>query len=132
MTLTKATTNSSLECSLQSSSSLRKSKDVIQVKGPSGETLEISFQRTIRVPDGKGDSELPPSMGSFPLYSVAQYKNKLPKTMALKGGLFLPMYREYLPHSKSSVWADVGQNVKRRGSTSNLAIASPSRSMLGE
>ena len=33
--------------------------------------------------------------GTFPLYSVANYAEKLPKDMAAKGGLFLPMYRTF-------------------------------------
>lgn len=65
MTLTETTDVGSLQATLQASSSYRKAKDVIEVAGPLGEKLNISFQRTIRVPDGKGDSELPPGMGSF-------------------------------------------------------------------
>lgn len=83
-----------LDCTLEQSSSLRKAKDVVRVvRGD--QTLKISFQRTIRVPDGKGNSELPPGMGTFPLYSVANYAESLPKDMAAKGGLFLPMYRTF-------------------------------------
>ena len=71
-------------------------QNVIEVTGPVGEKLKISFQRTIRVPDYDGDSELPPGMGAFPLYDVADYKIKLPNAMSVKEGLFFPMYREYL------------------------------------
>ena len=97
MTLTQAANTPGLDCTLTKSSRYRKCKDVIEVTGASGEHLSISFQRTIRVPDGDGDSELPPSMGTFPLYSVASYKDKLPAPMALKGGLFFPMYRKLYP-----------------------------------
>ncbi len=83
-----------LNCTLEQSSSLRKAKDVVLVQRGNQE-LEISFQRTIRVPDGKGDSELPPGMGTFPLYSVENYADKLPGDMAAKGGIFLPMYRTF-------------------------------------
>ena len=79
---------------MKESSVHRKAKDIIEVKGPPGEVLKISFQRTIRVPDGKGVSELPPSMGAFPLYSVANFEEKLPTAQPVKGGLFLPMYCE--------------------------------------
>ena len=82
-----------LDCTLEQSSSYRKAKDIIRVSRGRTEQIDISFQRTIRVPDGKGDSELPPGMGTFPLYSVANYVEKLHKDMAAKGGLFLPMYR---------------------------------------
>lgn len=53
--------------------------------------LEISFHR---VPDNHKSSALPPSLGKFPLYQVEKYATTLPHTMAAKGGLFLPMYRE--------------------------------------
>lgn len=81
-----------LNCTLEQSFSYRKAKNTIKVSRGRTEQLDISFQRTIRVPDGKGDSELPPGMGTFPLYSVANYAEKLPKDIAAKGGLFLPMY----------------------------------------
>lgn len=82
-----------LSCTLTQTSTLRKVKDLIQVTH--GNTnLDISFHRTLRVPDGKEDSELPPSMGTFPLYSVANYKERLPEDIVAKGGLFLPMYRK--------------------------------------
>lgn len=94
MTLTPST---KMGCTLTSSSDFVKARDAVTVTGLSGETLQISFQRTIRVPDGDGDSKLPPSMGTFPLYSVANYQDKLPAPMALKGGLFFPMYRKSGP-----------------------------------
>jgi hypothetical protein len=56
--------------------------------------LEISFQRTLRVPDNHESSHLPPSFGKFPVYEVKDYKHKLPRKIAAKGGLFLPMYRK--------------------------------------
>lgn len=97
MTLTESVGATGLQATLKDSSPYRKAKDVIEVIGDSSEKLQVSFQRTVRVPDGKGDSELPPGMGSFPLYSVANYKDKLPNAMATKGGLFFPMYRKYTP-----------------------------------
>ena len=58
--------------------------------------LEISFRRTVRVPahevDGK-PSHLPPGMGRFPLYNVAEFSN-FPRQMIEKGGVFMPMYRK--------------------------------------
>jgi hypothetical protein len=96
MTLTQGPTvkNGGLQAKLATSSECRNLNDVIEVKGPSCELLKISFQRTLRVPDGKRESELPPSMGTFPLYSVAEYKDNLPNSVAVKGGLFFPMYRK--------------------------------------
>lgn len=88
MTLTETTNTNGLRATLKELSFCGGAKDVIEVAGLSGEKLKISFQRTIRVPDGKGDSELPPGMGTFPLYSVAGYKDKLPNAVAIKGGFF--------------------------------------------
>lgn len=58
--------------------------------------LEISFQRTLRVPDNNESSALPPGMGKLPLYHVKDHASKLPPSMKAKGGLFLPMYRTLL------------------------------------
>lgn len=75
-------------CSLQS--------DRVVIKRNNGnETITITFERTIRVPDTKKNNYLPPSLGPFPLYKVKDYVKKLPEQMAAKGGLFFPMYRRY-------------------------------------
>ncbi|KAF2865627.1 integral membrane protein [Massariosphaeria phaeospora] len=55
--------------------------------------LEITFRRTIRVPDNQHISNLPPSLGKFPLKPVSKFADKMPRDMAAKGGLFLPMYQ---------------------------------------
>ncbi|UZP36976.1 hypothetical protein NXS19_004792 [Fusarium pseudograminearum] len=55
--------------------------------------LEISFKRTVRVPDNDDTNYLPPDAGSFPLYKVDDYAETLPLSMAQKGGLFIPMYQ---------------------------------------
>jgi hypothetical protein len=59
--------------------------------------LEISFHRTLRVPDNSDKSKLPPSLGNFPLYNAVDYAKSLPPEMAKKGGVFLPMYRKLYP-----------------------------------
>ncbi|KAH8595364.1 hypothetical protein B0O99DRAFT_155247 [Bisporella sp. PMI_857] len=56
--------------------------------------LQISFRRTIRVPDNAQSSKLPPSLGKFPLYQVKSYRSQLPPEMVAKGGLFFPMYQK--------------------------------------
>jgi hypothetical protein len=53
----------------------------------------IVFERTLRVPDNKDTNNLPPSLGQFPLFSVAEYQDRMPEDMASKGGVFLPMYQ---------------------------------------
>ena len=95
-TLTQNIQTEGLQATLKSTSYHSKVHDVIEVTGPAGEKLKVSFQRTIRVPDYDGDSELPPGMGAFPLYNVADYKGTLHNAMSVKGGFYFLMYCEYL------------------------------------
>lgn len=55
--------------------------------------LEISFQRTLRVPDDGRRHFLPPSLGSFPLTPVDDYARSVPPKWVKHGGVFLPMYQ---------------------------------------
>lgn len=57
--------------------------------------LKVAFRRTVRVSDNNALNDLPPDMGSFPLYEVSCYEDTLPSTMTKKGGYFLPMHRKY-------------------------------------
>jgi hypothetical protein len=57
--------------------------------------LSISFQRTIRVSDNGSTNDLPPNLGSFPLFKASDYNETLPSQMAAKGGYFLPIHRKY-------------------------------------
>lgn len=57
--------------------------------------IEISFKRTIRVPDNHDKFELPPDLGSFPLFPVAEFTPTMPAEMTAKGGVFFPMHRKY-------------------------------------
>jgi hypothetical protein len=71
--------------------------------GSTNSAATISFERTLRVPDNQVVNNLPPSLGQFPLFSVADYKDRMPGELARKGGVFLPMYqREGLACSTSS------------------------------
>jgi len=58
------------------------------------EDLTITFHRTIRVPDNGDVNYLPPGVGSFPLYNIAEFAGVLPQDMVEKGGVFFPMYRK--------------------------------------
>ncbi|KAF3012951.1 hypothetical protein E8E14_000046 [Neopestalotiopsis sp. 37M] len=62
-------------------------------QGPANGALELTLNRTIRVPDNRDTNMLPPSMGQFPLYRVQEYADRMPEDMAAKGGLFFPMYQ---------------------------------------
>lgn len=56
------------------------------------DVLDISFRRTVRVPDNGDAYDLPPDCGPFPIFSIKQNASKLPKEMTSKGGLFIPIY----------------------------------------
>ena len=83
-----------LTARLSGKETFRKANDTIDIKGKSHEVMKINFQRTIRVPDNQEANELPPALGTFPLYSVSQYQDRLPQDVLAKGGLFFPMYRK--------------------------------------
>jgi hypothetical protein len=63
--------------------------------------LNISFQRTIRVPGNADEAKLPPGLGNFPLFKVRDFASKLPTDMVAKGGVFFPMYQ------RESMWIDI-------------------------
>jgi hypothetical protein len=66
----------------------------IAVGGGEGVDLLISFMRTVRVPEDKENYDLPPGLGSFPIFDVRPFSSRLPASMVAQGGLFLPMYRK--------------------------------------
>lgn len=69
--------------------------DKVRVQGPrASDWVDISFQRTIRVPDSNKVSQLPPGLGRFPLFLTSDHADKLPVEMVAKGGAFLPIYRK--------------------------------------
>lgn len=55
--------------------------------------LDISFQRTTRMPDDDRLHQLPASLGVFPLYNVSAYSDRLPDNIVQQGGVFLPMWQ---------------------------------------
>jgi hypothetical protein len=64
----------------------------IAVKSPEGGRLDIALRRTVRVPDDGRSYNLPPNLGSFLLYDVNTYKDKLPVSVVQKGGFFMPIH----------------------------------------
>ena len=54
-------------------------------------TLEITFHRTVRVPDGRQPSNLPPSLGRIQLYPVSKYVERCPKNWEPEG-YFMALY----------------------------------------
>jgi hypothetical protein len=72
----------------------RLENNAICINGPSGNSLKVTFRRTIRVPDNAQTFGLPPDLGKMSLFKVNQYAGNLPAAMAMKGGIFMPMYRK--------------------------------------
>lgn len=66
--------------------------------------LTISFKRTVRVPDNKVLSQLPPDYGDFALYKVQDYSERLPRDMVDKRGVFFHMYQ------REAMWIDFSAN----------------------
>lgn len=55
--------------------------------------VQITFHRTLRLPDDGSDYPLPPSLGAFPLLKVADYADRVPEAWRKHGGVFFPMYQ---------------------------------------
>lgn len=77
--------NSNLQFSVESSSLCFR-----QAFGPA---FQVSFIRTLRIPDDDKQYCLPPGFGPFPLRRVADYADKVPKKWLTDGGVFLPIYQ---------------------------------------
>ncbi|KAE9369834.1 bacterial integral membrane protein-like protein-like protein [Stipitochalara longipes BDJ] len=67
--------------------------ETIRVTDSNSKTLDISLRRTIRVPDNEATYSRPPDYGPFPLYSVSDFEDSLPKSLVKKGGIFIPIYQ---------------------------------------
>jgi len=64
-------------------------------------SLEITFHRTLRMPDDNKLHTLPQSLGTFPLYNVDAFSSRLPAHIIERSGVFFPMWqREYIPKFK--------------------------------
>ncbi len=65
---------------------------------------QISFQRTLRIPDDNQPYPLPAGLGRFPLHHVDDYYQRLPAAWEQHGGVFLPMYQS------EALWVDCSHN----------------------
>ncbi len=63
-----------------------------------GPQFELTFQRTLRIPDDGREYPLPPGLGSFPLRRVADYADRVPAEWREAGGFFLPI------HQREALW----------------------------
>ncbi len=55
--------------------------------------LEVSFQRTLRIPDNDREWPLPPGLGRFPLRHIDDHADRVPSTWLERGGVLMPMYQ---------------------------------------
>ena len=55
--------------------------------------LEVTFERTLRIPDDGNTYPLPPGLGAFPIRKVEDYAERVPQSWREKGGVFIPMYQ---------------------------------------
>jgi hypothetical protein len=55
--------------------------------------LQISFERTLKIPDDGKVYPLPPSLGAFPLYKISDFVETVPEEWRGKRGYFIPMYQ---------------------------------------
>ena len=58
-----------------------------------GPNLQITFQRTLRIPDDGQPYPLPPGLGHFPIRRVEDYIDRVPADWREHGGVFIPMYQ---------------------------------------
>jgi hypothetical protein len=58
-----------------------------------GRHFEITFERTLRIPDDGTTYPLPPGLGAFPVRRVADYASRVPASWREHGGVFIPMYQ---------------------------------------
>lgn len=62
--------------------------------------LQISFQRTLRIPDDANDYPLPPGLGAFPIQHVDDHAASVPSSWLQYGGVMLPMFQS------EAMWLD--------------------------
>ena len=62
--------------------------------------LQISFQRTLRIPDDANDYPLPPGLGAFPIQHVDDHAASVPSSWLQHGGVMLPMFQS------EAMWLD--------------------------
>jgi hypothetical protein len=79
--------------------------------------VQISFERTLRIPDDDKTYPLPPTLGSFPVRHVEDFGARLPDKWKSRGGVMLPMYQS------EAMWIYFHGEVDReRGVTYPFAI----------
>jgi hypothetical protein len=75
----------------------------IDIKGGElhfGASVTMRFMRTLRIPDDGREYPLPPGLGEFPIFRVADYGDRVPASWRKRGGVFIPMYQ------REALWID--------------------------
>lgn len=65
-----------------------------------GASVTMRFMRTLRIPDDGDTYPLPPGLGEFPIFRVADYADRVPAAWRDRGGVFIPMYQ------REAMWID--------------------------
>lgn len=65
-----------------------------------GASVTMRFMRTLRIPDDGREYPLPPGLGEFPIFRVADYADRVPAKWRKRGGVFIPMYQ------REALWMD--------------------------
>ena len=58
--------------------------------------VEVSFERTLRIPDDGAEYPLPPSLGSFDIVKVQDYEDSegMPPEWKKRKGVIVPMWQK--------------------------------------
>lgn len=67
-----------------------------------GDDFDVTFQRTLRIPDDGRTYPLPPGLGCFPISRVEDYSERVPGNWLEHGGIFIPMYQ------REALWISFG------------------------
>jgi len=59
-----------------------------------GQNAQISFNRTLRIPEDGRDYPLPAGFGRLPICRVEDYADKVPSNWLREGGFFIPLYQK--------------------------------------
>src|SRR4051794_37002768 len=68
----------------------------VQVHGDAlraGHNLRVTFHRTLRIPDDGRRYPLPPSLGTFPLHRIEDFRSAVPDAWKDHGGVFMPLWQ---------------------------------------
>jgi hypothetical protein len=58
-----------------------------------GRKSQISFHRTLRIPEDGNDYPLPASLGTLPIHRVEDFAETVPADWLERGGFFIPLYQ---------------------------------------